>query len=87
MSYTIGIIGSGNIGRGLAMHLSKTPYQVLLSNSRNPESLEELVSSIGGSLKASELSETIRQSDVIFIAIPAGARVDLVSFIIALICH
>ena len=70
MSYTIGIIGSGNIGRGLAMHLSKTPYQVLLSNSRNPESLEELVSSIGGSLKASELSETIRQSDVIFIAIP-----------------
>jgi predicted dinucleotide-binding enzyme len=70
MRYTIGIIGSGNIGRGLAVHLSKTHYQVLLSNSRGPESLEALVSSIGGSLKASELEETIRQSDVIFIAAP-----------------
>jgi predicted dinucleotide-binding enzyme len=70
MSYKIGIIGSGNIGQGLAVHLSKTNYQVLLANSRGPESLQELVASIGGSLKAGELRETIRQSDVIFIAVP-----------------
>jgi len=70
MSYTIGIIGSGNIGRGLAMHLSRTGYPVLLANSRGPESLEELVASIGGSLKAGELRETIKQSNVIFIAVP-----------------
>ena len=70
MSYKIGIIGSGNIGRGLALHLSKTNYKVLLANTRGPESLEELVSSIGGSLKAGELKETIQQSDIIFIAAP-----------------
>jgi predicted dinucleotide-binding enzyme len=70
MRYTIGIIGSGNIGRGLAAHLSKTSHQVLISNSRGPESLEGLVRSIGGSLKADTLQETIRQSDVIFIASP-----------------
>ena len=70
MSYTIGIIGSGNIGRGLAIHLSRTGYPVLLANSRGPESLEELVSSIGGSLKAGELKDTIQQSDIIFIAAP-----------------
>lgn len=70
MGYKIGIIGSGNIGRGLALHLSKTHYEVLLANTRGPESLKELVSSIGGSLKAGELKETIRQSDIIFIAAP-----------------
>ena len=70
MSYTIGIIGSGNIGRGLATHLSKTNHQVMLVNSRGAESLEDLVASIGGSLKAGELKETIQQSDIIFIAVP-----------------
>ena len=70
MSYTIGIIGSGNIGRGLALHLSGTGHQVLISNSRGTESLEAVVHAIGGSLKASELKETIRQCDVIFIAVP-----------------
>ena len=77
MSYKIGIIGSGSIGRGLATHLSKTNYQVLLANSRGPESLEELVNSIGGSLKAGELKDTIQQSDVIFIAVPWTSLSDL----------
>ena len=70
MSYKIGIIGSGNIGRGLAKHLAKTDYQIMLANSRGAESLETLITSIGGSLKAGELKETIQDSDVIFIAVP-----------------
>ena len=77
MSYKIGIIGSGSIGRGLATHLSKNNYQVLIANSRGPESLEELVNTIGGSLKAEELKETIKQSDVIFIAAPWTSLTDL----------
>ena len=77
MNYKIGIIGSGNIGRGLATHLSKTNDQVLIANSRGPESLEELVNAIGGSLKAEELKETIKQSNVIFIAAPWTSLTDL----------
>ena len=77
MSNTIGIIGSGNIGRALATHLSKTNYRVLITNSRGPESLQDLVASIGGSLTAASLKETIKQSDVLFLAIPWTHVTDL----------
>lgn len=77
MSYTIGIIGSGNIGRGLAVHLAKTNHKVLITNSRGAASLQQLVASIGGSLAAAELTETIQQSDFLFIAVPWNAVPDL----------
>lgn len=70
MSYTIGIIGSGHIGRGLAMHLARTNYRVLITNSRGSASLTDLVASIGGSLTAADFSQTIAQADVLFIAVP-----------------
>jgi hypothetical protein len=70
MSYTIGIIGSGKIGRALATHLSKTQYKVLVTNSRGAESLKEMVASIGGSLTAADFAETIKQADVLFLAVP-----------------
>lgn len=72
MKYKIGIIGSGNIGSGLATHLAKTTNEVLLANRKGPESLTDIVSSIGGSLKASGLKETIEASDVLFFAVPWG---------------
>ncbi|RIV23940.1 NADP oxidoreductase [Fibrisoma montanum] len=77
MSYTIGIIGSGHIGRGLATHLAKTTYPVLITNSRGPESLTDLVASIGGSLTAADLNQTIAQADVLFIAVPWTQLSDL----------
>lgn len=70
MSQTIGIIGSGNIGRGLAKHLSTTSFNVLITNSRGPESLQSLVNEIGGSLSAVSVEEAVSQSDVLFIAVP-----------------
>lgn len=69
MSHTIGIIGSGHIGRGLAMHLARTTYRVLITNSRGPASLTNLVASIGGSLTAADGSQTIAQADILFIAV------------------
>lgn len=77
MSYTIGIIGSGHIGRGLATHLAKTNYRVLITNSRGPASLAGLVASIGGSLTAADFSQTIAQADVLFIAVPWTQLADL----------
>ncbi|GAB3772054.1 NADPH-dependent F420 reductase [Spirosoma horti] len=77
MSYTIGIIGSGHIGRALATHLARTNYQVLITNSHGPASLTDLVASIGGSLTAADFSQTIAQADVLFIAIPWTQLPDL----------
>lgn len=79
MSYTIGIIGSGHIGRGLATHLAKTDYPVLITNSRGPASLTDLVASIGGSLTAADFNQTIAQADVLFIAVPWTQLPDLAS--------
>ena len=77
MSYTIGIIGSGHIGHGLATHLAKTTYPVLITNSRGAESLTDLVASIGGSLKAADFPQTIEQANVLFIAVPWTQLSDL----------
>lgn len=77
MSYTIGIVGSGHIGRGLATHLAKTNYPVLITNSRGSASLIDLVASIGGSLTAADFSQTIDQADVLFIAVPWTQLPDL----------
>ncbi|AUD00804.1 NADPH-dependent F420 reductase [Spirosoma pollinicola] len=79
MSYTIGIIGSGHIGRGLATHLAKTTYPVLITNRRGPASLTDLVTSIGGSLRAADFTQTIAQADVLFIAVPWSQLSDLAS--------
>lgn len=77
MNYTIGIIGSGHIGLGLATHLAKTNYPVLITNSRGPASLTDLVTSIGGSLRAADFSQTIAQADILFIAVPWTQLPDL----------
>ena len=39
----IGIIGSGGIGQALASHIAKAGYEIIVSNSRGPESLAALV--------------------------------------------
>ncbi|GAB3891860.1 NADPH-dependent F420 reductase [Larkinella knui] len=79
MSYTIGIIGSGHIGRALATHLAKTNYRILITNSRGTASLTDLVASLGGSLTAADFNQTIAQADVLFIAVPWTQLPDLAS--------
>ncbi|MET0863198.1 MAG: NAD(P)-binding domain-containing protein, partial [Nakamurella sp.] len=44
---TIGFIGSGNIGSTVARLAIAAGYDVVLSNSRGPETLSELVSELG----------------------------------------
>jgi predicted dinucleotide-binding enzyme len=48
----IGIIGAGGIGRAFAAQVVKAGYDVMLSNSRGPESLEEVVRRLGSRAKA-----------------------------------
>jgi predicted dinucleotide-binding enzyme len=43
----IGIIGAGNIGATLAELLTQADYAIAISNSRGPESLQELVARLG----------------------------------------
>lgn len=65
----IGIIGAGGIGLAFAKHAAKVGYDVLLSNSRGPESLTGAVEQLGGNTKAVTLEEAA-QADVVFISLP-----------------
>ncbi len=44
---TIGIPGAGGIGQAFASQMAKAGYDVILSNSRGPQSLADVVSQIG----------------------------------------
>jgi predicted dinucleotide-binding enzyme len=65
---TIGIIGSGAIGTAIARTLSRAGIQATISNSRNPESLKELVRELGPSIKAGTRDQAAR-ADIVFVAV------------------
>lgn len=63
----IGIIGSGKIGLAFAKQAIKAGYEVLVSNSRGPASLAEVVRDIKG-VQAGTVEEALK-ADVIFLAV------------------
>jgi predicted dinucleotide-binding enzyme len=65
----IGIIGTGGIGRALAGHVAKAGYELIVSNSRGPESLAGLVSELGPRARAGARQEAA-QADVVVLAVP-----------------
>jgi predicted dinucleotide-binding enzyme len=62
---TIGIIGSGAIGAAFARRLTQANIPAILSNSRGPKSLADLVSNIGGSVRAGTREEAAAQNLVL----------------------
>jgi predicted dinucleotide-binding enzyme len=64
----IGIIGAGGIGQAFARHLAKAGYEVIVSNSRGPESLAEFASELGPRAKAGTRQEAA-QADVVVLSV------------------
>jgi len=64
----VGIIGAGGIGQAFAKHVAKAGYEVLLSNSRGPESLAGVVEQLGGNTKAVTQAEAA-QADIVFLSV------------------
>jgi hypothetical protein len=64
----IGIIGAGGIGQAFAGHVAKAGYEVIVSNSRGPESLAEFVSGLGPRARAGTRQEAA-QADMVFISV------------------
>ena len=73
----IGIIGSGNIGGTVARLFVKAGHQIAISNSKGPQSLESLISSIGANAKAMTVKDTVAYGDVVLLAIPWRKREEL----------
>ena len=65
---TIGIIGAGAIGAAFARRLANAEVPAILSNSRRPESLADLVADIGGPVRAGTRDEAAAQ-DLVLVAV------------------
>ncbi len=73
----IGVIGSGNIGANAAKLFAAAGHQVVVSNSRGPETLEGLVEEIGSGVRAATVEEAAEFGEVVMEAIPFGHYGDL----------
>jgi predicted dinucleotide-binding enzyme len=67
---TIGLIGAGHIGSQLARLAVANGYQVVLSNSRGPETLAPLVAELGPTARAASVEEAARAGDIVVVTIP-----------------
>jgi predicted dinucleotide-binding enzyme len=65
---TIGVIGAGAIGSAFAKALAHKGINVILSNSRGPASLAELVSGLGHTVKAGTREEAAAQ-EIVLVAV------------------
>ena len=69
----IGIIGAGGIGQAFAGQVVKAGYEVIVSNSRGPESLAAVVSQLGPRARAGTRQEAA-QADVVVLSVNLGTR-------------
>ena len=73
MPQTLGLIGSGMIGSTVARLAVAAGLEVVLSNSRDPETLADLVADLGGRARAATPAEAARAGDLVVAAIPVKA--------------
>jgi predicted dinucleotide-binding enzyme len=70
---TLGLIGSGNIGSTLAHLAVDAGLDVVLSNSRGPETLSDLVDELGPQARAATPEQAAAAGDWVVVTIPVGA--------------
>lgn len=67
---TIGFIGAGHIGSQLARLAVAHGYNVVVSNSREPETLSDLVKELGPRATAGTSEQAARDGDIVVVSIP-----------------
>jgi predicted dinucleotide-binding enzyme len=70
---TLGFIGSGHIGAQVARLAVANGYTVVISNSRGPETLSELVEELGPQASAATAAEAAAAADIAVVSIPLKA--------------
>jgi hypothetical protein len=70
---TLGLIGSGNIGGAVAGLAVAAGNDVVLSNSRGPETLTGLVADLGPKASAGTAAEAAAAGDIVVVTIPLKA--------------
>lgn len=70
---TIGLIGAGNIGSQVARAATAAGYDVVLSNSRGPETLADLITELGPRARAATAEEAAAAGDLVVVTVPLKA--------------
>ena len=70
---TLGLIGSGHIGGTLARLAVDAGLDVVLSNSRGPQTLSDLVDELGPRARAATPAQAAAAGDWVVVTIPVGA--------------
>ncbi len=74
---TVGIIGSGHIGGTVAKLAVAAGYSVVVSNSRGPETLADLVAELGPNARAATAAEAGEAGDLVIVSVPLRAYADV----------
>ncbi|CAN3702894.1 hypothetical protein MMX123_02927 [Microbacterium sp. MM2322] len=74
---TVGIIGAGHIGSALAKGFAKNGYDVVIANSRGPETLTDLVAAVGDPARAATAQEAAEAGDFVVVTVPLKAYTDV----------
>jgi len=67
-TFAVGTIGAGNVAQTIARQALAPGHQVILGNSRGPESLSELVSQLGANASAGTAAEAAG-ADIVILAV------------------
>lgn len=65
----VGIIGAGSVAQAFAKHLIRIGHDVVLSNSRGPDTLKDLVGKLGPAASAATINEAARLP-IVVLAVP-----------------
>jgi len=69
---TFGIIGAGHIGSNVARAVLAHGHDVVIANSRGPETLADLVAELGPHARAATAEEAAAAGDIVLVAVPFG---------------
>jgi 8-hydroxy-5-deazaflavin:NADPH oxidoreductase len=74
---TIGIIGSGRVGGTVARLAVAADYSVAVSNSRDPQTLADLVAELGPNARAATPAEAAGAGDLVIVSVPVRSFPDI----------
>jgi predicted dinucleotide-binding enzyme len=69
---TLGIIGAGHIGSQVARVAVANGYDVVIANSRGPETLADLVAELGPRARAATAVDAATAGDAVVVTVPLG---------------
>jgi len=73
----IAIIGSGNIGSGLARVLAKTSNGVVIADTKGGAEAAAKLKALGATVQAADVATAIKQAEVVILATPYAASKDV----------